>query len=306
MPSYLSPTGTTVLPGSLTALRTMLCNSVVSGHTKRAYIKALDDLIVLIARSAQPISRALVMAYRAEMADAGLTPSTINVRLSGIRKLVREARDNGLLDPASAVRITSVPGVPQHGVRLGNWLTSEQARRLLAMPDRTRAIGKRNHAILSVLVHCGLRREELASLEMRSMQKREDRWVVADLMGKGGRVRTVPLPLSAKRALDEWTSTADICSGLVFRRVLKNGRVLDQPLSPWAVWDVVVQSAAAAGIDHLGPHDLRRTCAKLCRKAGGELEQVQFLLGHAELTTTARYLGSTQEIREAVNDRIAL
>lgn len=306
MSSFLSPAATAVLPDSIPALSTMLCNSVASGHTKRAYIKALDDLIVLIARGGQPISRALVMACRAEMTDAGLSPSTINVRLSGIRKLVREARDNGLLDPASAVRITSVPGVPQHGVRVGNWLTSEQARRLLAMPDRTPVIGKRNYAILSVLVHCALRREELAGLGMRGVQRREDRWVIVDLVGKGGRVRTVPLPLPAKRALDEWTIAADIRSGPVFRRILKSGRVLDQPLRPWAVWDVVVQSAKAAGIDHLGPHDLRRTCAQLCRKAGGELEQVQFLLGHTELTTTARYLGSTQDIGEAVNDRIAL
>jgi integrase len=61
-----------------------------------------------------------------------------------------------------------------------------------------------------------------------------------------------------------------------------------------------------AGIDHLAPHDLRRTAAKLCRKAGGELEQVQFLLGHQDLSTTATYLGSVQEIAFAVNDRITL
>ena len=65
-------------------------------------------------------------------------------------------------------------------------------------------------------------------------------------------------------------------------------------------------AAKAAGIGDLGPHDLRRTCAKLCRKAGGELEQVQALLGHEDLSTTARYLNSTQEIQHAVNDRISL
>lgn len=285
-------------------LRTLLISSTVSAHTARAYAKALDDFLALVDLRSRPISRPAFMEYRAQLVHAGLSASTINVRLSAIRKVVREACDQGLVDPAEAARITSIPGVPHHGVRLGIWLTQEEARRLLAVPDRTRIIGKRNYAILSTLLHCGLRRTELATLTFSRIQTREGRWVLADLVGKHGRVRTVPLPSPAKRAMDEWTSAAEIHSGSVFRRMLKSGHVQDQPLSAWAVWDVVVRSAAAAGIDRLGPHDLRRSCAKFCRKAGGKLEQIQFLLGHAELATTARYLGTTQEIRTAVNDRI--
>ena len=56
----------------------------------------------------------------------------------------------------------------------------------------------------------------------------------------------------------------------------------------------------------LAPHDLRRTCAKLCRKSGGDLEQIQMLLGHASIQTTERYLGSRQNLKEAVNDRLGL
>jgi site-specific recombinase XerD len=78
------------------------------------------------------------------------------------------------------------------------------------------------------------------------------------------------------------------------------------PISAWTVWKTVVTAAKAAGIDHLGPHDLRRSCAKFCRKAGGDIEQVQALLGHEDISTTAGYLGTNQEIRQAVNDRIAL
>jgi Phage integrase family len=56
-------------------------------------------------------------------------------------------------------------------------------------------------------------------------------------------------------------------------------------------------------LDHLAPHDLRRTCAKLCHVNGGELEQIQFLLGHASVLTTERYLGCKQNLEEPVNDR---
>jgi site-specific recombinase XerD len=284
----------------------LLSNSLVSPHTKRAYTAAFDQFFALFAATGRPVSRAMLMEFRARMVDQGLSASAINVRLAAIRKLVREARDNDLLDSVEAARILTVPGVPAHGVRLGNWLTAEEAKRLLEVPDRVGLIGKRSFAMLSVLTYCALRREELACLEMKHLQKREGRWVFADLIGKHGRVRTVPLTNAAHAALDEWLAAAGIRSGFLFRQVLKSGRVLESRISAWTVWNTVVTAAKAAGIDHLGPHDLRRTCAKFCRKDGGDLEQIQLLLGHEDLATTQRYLGGRQEIRTAVNDRIAL
>jgi integrase len=281
----------------LTALRKMLSNSLVSRHTERAYLGAFNDLCELAA--GRPISRLILMEYRASMVADGLSAATINQRLCAIRKLVNEARDSGLIDPAEAVRLTSVPGVPQSGVRLGRWLTKEETQLILATVDRTELIGKRNFAILSVLCHCALRREEQAKLDTSLIQRREGRWVIADLIGKRGRVRTVPIPQAAKDALDEWTRAAEITSGPIFRRMRKGGAVTGIALSAWTIWEVVVTAAKAAGIDHLGPHDLRRTCAKLCRKAGGELEQIQALLGHEDLSTTSRYLNSTQQIQHA-------
>jgi len=295
-------------PGSdpIAELRRIFRNSLISAHTKRAYAAAFNQFFSLAAQTGRPVSRALLMEYRARMIERGLSASTINVRLSAIRKLVCEARDNSLLDIVEAARILSVPGVPKRGVRLGNWLTPKEAKRLLAVPDRSSLIGKRAFAILSVLVYCALRREELARLEMRHIQKREGRWVIADLVGKRGRVRTVPIPHAAKSALDDWLAAPGIESGFLFRQLLKSRRVLTAPIGAWTVWKTVVTAAKAAGIDHLGPHDLRRSSAKFCRKAGGDIEQIQKLLGHEDVSTTVLYLGTKQEIRQAVNDAIAL
>jgi len=304
--SLLTPAARPTGPASVAALRSMLTNSV-TGHTRRAYAKAFDDLLSLVMRTGQPVSRQLFQQYRADMVDAGLGGSTINVRLSGARKLINEACENGLIDPSDAARIVSVPNVPEQGVRMGQWLTVEQTRDLLAVPDRNRLKGKRDHAILSVLTQTALRREEASHLDMSHIQMREERWVLADIRGKRGRVRTVALPASAKEAIDEWTRTAGFTSGPVFRRLSKSGRVLPgEGLGVWAIWDVVVTSAKAIGIVGFGPHDARRSCAKLCRKQGGKLEQIQFMLGHESIETTAIYTACEQEIAVAVNDSLGL
>lgn len=84
------------------------------------------------------------------------------------------------------------------------------------------------------------------------------------------------------------------------------GRIWGEGLSVKAVWHIVKDSAKKAGLPNIAPHDLRRSCARLCQSAGGELEQIQFLLGHVSIQTTERYLGNKQRIRYAVNDRIGI
>ena len=202
--------------------------------------------------------------------------------------------------------MADLPDIRQQGTRLGNWLTREQAKELLTVPDRTTLKGKRDAAILALLVGCALRRAELATLKMEDIQQREGRWVIADLCGKGGRIRTVAIPMWVKLLIDTWTAAAGHSAGRLLRPVSQKGRVVGEELSDWAVWSVVEQSAKAIGIEHFGAHDLRRTCAKLCRKNGGDLEQIKFLLGHASIQTTERYLGSEQEIAVAVNDNLGL
>jgi integrase len=160
--------------------------------------------------------------------------------------------------------------------------------------------------MIAMLIGCGLRRAELLALCVESIQQREDHWVIADLVGKAGHVRTVPIPTWVKDAVDAWTATAGITKGPVFRALNKAGRVWGDGMSPKVLWDVVRAAAARAGIDKLAPHDLRRTCARLCHLAGGELDQIQFLLGHVSIQTTERYLGCKQKLRVAVNDRLGI
>jgi len=127
-----------------------------------------------------------------------------------------------------------------------------------------------------------------------------------DLVGKHRRVRTAPMPNWVKVATDAWTSAAAITDGQVFRPVNRADRVSGDVLSEKVVWQLIKPYAEVAGVPGIAPHDLRRTCAKLCRAGGGELEQIQLLLGHASVQTTARYLGTRQDLVHAPNDAIKL
>ncbi len=283
-------------------LRRRVLDAVSAPTTKLAYGHALDDLFRFLA--GRPLNRALLQEWRASM--DGLAPSTVNVRLSAVRKLVAEARAGGMLGIDEAARLTDIPNIRQQGTRLGNWLTREQARELLQVPNRSTLKGKRDYAILALLVGCALRRQELATLDVQTIQMREGRWVLSDPVGKGRRVRTVAVPLWVKQGINGWMTAAGIEEGRLLRSIGKGGKRIGKGLSDWAVWDVVQRSAHEIGIERFGAHDLRRTCAKLCRKAGGDLEQIKFLLGHSSIQTTERYLGSEQEIATAVNDNLGL
>ena len=127
-----------------------------------------------------------------------------------------------------------------------------------------------------------------------------------DLIGKSGYIRTIPLPGWVRQVLDNWFSAAGISCGRLFRRIHRTGKIWGERLTDKAVWHVVKEFAGKTGIAKLAPHDLRRTCARLCHAAGGELEQIQFLLGHVSVQTTERYLGCKQRIRGAVNDHIGI
>jgi integrase len=99
-------------------------------------------------------------------------------------------------------------------------------------------------------------------------------------------------------------TAAGIEDGRLLRSVSKSEKINRDSLSSWAVWSVVEQSSKKIGIEFFGSHDLRRTRAKLCRKSGGDLEQINFLLGHSSIQMTERYLGSEQDIEIAVNDNL--
>src|SRR3984893_4195578 len=288
-------------------LKMLVLDSVSSPITKRVYNLGLDEFFEWFGREPRPgFTKATVSAWRVALEARGLGSISINVRITAVRKLAVEAADNGLLAPELAAGITRIKGVKSKGVRVGNWLSIRQAQTLLNAPDATTNKGLRDRAMLAILLGCGLRRSEVAALTLKHTQQRDNRWCIVDLVGKHGRVRTIPMPTWVKVAIDAWTTAGGIVEGHILRAVDRGGQVRGERLSEKVIWQLLRPYAAAAGVPGIAPHDLRRSFAKLCRAAGGELEQIQMLLGHASVQTTERYLGTKQDLVHAPNDGIKL
>jgi len=207
-------------------------NSLNSADAKRGYRHAIDELVDWYCSEPRlAFNRIVVLRYRSHLESRQLAPGTINLRLGAVRRLAYEAADCGLLSADLAAGIRRVKGVKKLGIRLGNWLTAEQG--------------------------C-LRRHEAVALTLDHLQQREEHWAIVDLVGKGGHVRTVPVPDWVRSELNDWVAAAAIDRGRLFRRVNKVGRAWGDGMTVKAVCHIVKESARSIGVSKLAPHDLRR------------------------------------------------
>ena len=189
----------------------LVLDGISSRHTHRAYSQALDEFLIWFRDDpGRVFNKAAVQRYRTELKpkDWRLPASTSAYPPSAAWH--SKLADNGLMAPELAAGIARAKGAKRSGVRLGHWLTAEQVADLLAAPDLTTIKGIRDGAVLALLVGAGLRRSELAALNCDHFQFREGRWLIADLVGKQGRIRSVPIPRWAYRAVTRWVVAAGI------------------------------------------------------------------------------------------------
>ena len=207
--------------------KSAVLSSLSSPNSRRNYKFAMEQFITWYCSEPRlALNRNIVLRFRLYLESLGLAAGTINQRLAAVRRLAYEAADSGLLSPELAAGIRRVKGVKQLGVRAGNWLTLEQARSLLSKSDGDSLRSSRDLAMISILLGCGLRRAEVSSLRKEDIQIRQGHWAIVDLVGKGGHIRTVPMPIWVKNAVDRWMMAANIAEGRVFRAVSRHGSAL--------------------------------------------------------------------------------
>lgn len=284
----------------------MVKQALDSELSRVMYEKALTDFLTWYQDQRKTgLTKAVVNEYKDHLKGLGYAPSSINQKLSAIRRLAVEASDNGLIDGQIASGISRVKGIKKAGVRIGNWLTKDQAEKLINSTDKTTLKGLRDRAILAIMISTGLRRSEVADLTFDHIQQRDGRWVIADMIGKGNRVRTIPMPSWTKVTIDQWTQSANITDGHVFRSVNRHDSLSGDSMTSQAIQDVVKLYADKSGLG-LSAHDLRRTYAKLAYRGGSDMLQIQLSLGHESSDTTKRYLGEVQDLTNAPCDFIGI
>jgi site-specific recombinase XerD len=295
-------------PEARERLKQLVIDSVPAAESKRAYARAIDNFFdwFQAKRPSTGFSKATVQSYRSVLIESGLSSSTISLNLTAIRRLAAEACDNGLMASELAAGVGRVKGVKRIGLRIGTWLTISQAETLMLTPSASTLKGKRDRALISILIGCGLRREEVASLEFRHVQHREGRWVLLDLTGKGGRVRSIPMPMFAKTAIDVWTQAASITTGRIFRSINKSGKLSGSRMTGQAVFETVKKYTADIGMEGVSPHNLRRTFARLSHKGKSSLEQIQLSMGHMQISTTSVYIGFQQTLDDGPCDHLGI
>src|ERR1035437_1409823 len=146
--------------------KSAVLNSLSSIDAQRGYRHAIEEFVEWYCSEPRlSFSKTVVLRYRIHLESRHLAPGTVNLRLGAVRRLAYEASDCGLLSPDLAAGIRRVKGVKKIGVRLGNWLTPEQSQQLWNTPDCNSLKGKRDRALLAILLACGLRRHEAVNLD---------------------------------------------------------------------------------------------------------------------------------------------
>ena len=294
------------IPRQLAELIPMVTDSVPAARTQRAYQGVLERFFTwyIDMAGAQLFSKALVQRYVHALLEDDKAPSTVNQVITVLRRLAEEAHDADMLDVRTLHSIQKVRPVKRLGRHTGNWLSHDAAAALIGAPDRSTLKGLRDRVMLGLLMECGMRREEACEIDVQQFQIRSNRHILADVHGKGGRIRTVPVPAKCARRIEEWIEAADIKRGRLLRSVTKGG-VVGQALTPPGVYKAVKDYAASMRLN-IAPHDLRRTFAQLAHGKEVRLDQIKEALGHESIRTTEIYLGLKLDLQNAACDVLKL
>lgn len=222
-----------------------------------------------------------------KLTEKNLAPATLNSYLSSIKGVCEEAWMLNQMSADDYQKIYKISSVKGSRLAAGRALSREEVNALIEKCDTgAQAADTRDVALLSLLIGCGLRKAELISLRYEDINWKEKCFYI---IGKGNKQAKCFLPPQALLALGQWVNLRGDQKGIVFNRILKNGKILNKPISGQGITYILKKRGFNADIENFAPHDTRRTFATRMFESGADALIVQAAMRHASLATTERY-----------------
>lgn len=274
------------------------CERSVSEETRRAYRRVVREFFRFIAhRHPEEVTPVDVQQWRDQLITQRKSASTVAFKLSIVRSLFDYLQVAGHVSRNPALSKLVPPPAVSEDLR-GRALTTKEVRYVLSGPDREKADGARDYALLLLMLRTSIRVSEACGLRLSQVKWSHGRWVIKFKV-KGGRERTQPIPAEVKKAIDEYLKLdrtrrslqhSDGAEQFIFQPHT-NYRTLEfnKPLSATMAWHIVVKWGKFSGVGKLSPHDLRRTAITRALDQGLSYRQVQMMSGHKDPKTVMRY-----------------
>lgn len=286
-------------------VNTYLAGLAPSG--RRAVVASLRRVAVLVNTPLEAMPWSQMRAAHLEALKVNLmsrfAPATVNHTLAAVRGVMRALWLTDRIDAATYQKTAAVKSVRGSRLVAGRDIAGGEVGALMSSIDRTTPAGARDRAIVAVLVVGGLRLDELAGLTMESYDAANGRLVVN---GKGNKQRAVYIGV-ARLAVGEWLAYRGNEAGALFCPVNRGGRVvMVERMTAQAVYNMLDRRRVAAGLASFSPHDFRRTAIGNMLSAGVDIATIARHVGHASVTTTARYDRRPEAQQRAAVERIAV
>ena len=225
---------------------------------------------------------------RNQLGQQGKAANTINLALSTLRGVMRSCFNLGLIKADQLMLLNNIKPVRSQRLPHGRSLNSSEICKLHRTCKLDKSIaGKRDHALIALMLATGLRRSEVVAIDVDDYSSRTG--LLNIHCGKGNQQRYAYLNSESRSIIRQWRKLRGNQSGSLFNPIAKNGAVFGRPLVSQSIYDIVQQRAAQAQIGNVRPHDLRRTFVTQLLEAGVDLNTTRQLAGHQDIQTTARY-----------------
>lgn len=244
-----------------------------------------------------------VQTLRTELMANGYKPATINLYLASLRGVIKECWRLEMIDVETYHRIKDVKNVKNLVLPKGRDVPRQDLKELFMQCTEDGIIGIRDAAIIGILVTCGLRRVELASIDMKDYTINTG---AIKVMGKGHKERIVYARNDAKKLLDKWIDVRGYDDGALFRSIRKGDKVSDRRFTASSIYKMISKRSIEAGLDKTTPHDFRRTLIGNLLDLGVDEVTIMKITGHASSDMLKRYDRRDERAKIQAADQLGL